>query len=98
MYFKENKGRKVQVLLVSALKYAYNARTPMLIGKQTRFAISQGSLNIGICCLSKTRIQDFCEVLQSCSPSVASESLSHFHLHGDRMASSSSSCLTKRQS
>ncbi|CAH8570655.1 unnamed protein product [Schistosoma intercalatum] len=51
--------------------------------------MSLGSLNIDVCCLSETRIQDFGEVLQIRSPSVASKSLFYVRLSGNPVASSS---------
>ncbi|CAH8540670.1 unnamed protein product [Schistosoma guineensis] len=51
--------------------------------------MSLESLNIDVCCLSETRIQDSGEVLQIRSPSVTSKSLFYVRLSGDPVASSS---------
>ncbi|CAH8489984.1 unnamed protein product [Schistosoma curassoni] len=51
--------------------------------------MSLESLNIDVCCLSETRIQDSGEVLQIRSTSVASKSLFYVRLSGDPVASSS---------
>ncbi|CAH8517778.1 unnamed protein product [Schistosoma margrebowiei] len=50
--------------------------------------MSLESLNINVCCLSETRIQDSGEVLQIRSPSVALKSLFYVRLSGDPVASS----------
>ncbi|VDP86914.1 unnamed protein product [Schistosoma mattheei] len=68
---------------------ASNVRTLMQVGQQIELAMSLGSLNIDVCCLSEIRIQDSGEVLQIRSPSVASKSLFHVRLSGDHVASSS---------
>ena len=71
-------------------KLAYfNVRTLMQIGQQMGLDMSLESLNVDVCCLSETRIQDSSEVLQIRSPSVASKSLFHVRLSGDSVASSS---------
>ncbi|CAH8665748.1 unnamed protein product [Schistosoma haematobium] len=68
---------------------AFNVRTFMQVGQQIGLAMSLESLNIDVCCLSETRIQDSGEVLQIRSPSVASKSLFYVRLSGDPVASSS---------
>ncbi|VDP77922.1 unnamed protein product [Schistosoma mattheei] len=68
---------------------AFNVRTPMQVGQQIELAMSLGSLNIDVCCLSETRIQDSGEVLQIRSPPVASKSLFYVRLSEDPVASSS---------
>ncbi|CAH8475742.1 unnamed protein product [Schistosoma intercalatum] len=66
----------------------FNVRTLMQVEQQIGLAMSLESLNIDVCCLSETRIQDSGEVLQIRSPSVASKSLFYVRLSGDPMASS----------
>ncbi|CAH8585366.1 unnamed protein product [Schistosoma curassoni] len=61
----------------------------MQVEQQIGLAMSLESLNIDVCCLSETRIQDSGEVLQIHSPSVASKSLFYVRLSEDRVASSS---------
>ncbi|VDP43924.1 unnamed protein product [Schistosoma curassoni] len=51
--------------------------------------MSLESLNIDVCCLSETSIQDSGDILQIRSPSVASKSLFRVRLSGDPVASSS---------
>ena len=68
---------------------SFNVRTLMQIRQQMGLAMSLESLNVDVCCLSETRIQDSSEVLQIRSPSVASKSLFHVRLSGDSVASSS---------
>ncbi|VDP02980.1 unnamed protein product, partial [Schistosoma margrebowiei] len=68
---------------------AFNVRTLVQVGQQIGLAMSLESLNIDVCCLSETRIQDSGEVLQIRSPSVASKSLFYVRLSGDPVASSS---------
>ncbi|CAH8661049.1 unnamed protein product [Schistosoma margrebowiei] len=68
---------------------AFNVRTLMQVGQQIGLAMSLESLNIDVCCLFETRIQDSGEVLQCRSPSVASKSLFYVRLFGDPVASSS---------
>ncbi|CAH8656790.1 unnamed protein product [Schistosoma margrebowiei] len=68
---------------------AFNVRTFMHVGQQIGLATSLESLNIDVCCLSETRIQDSGEVLQIRSPSVASKSLFYVRLSGDPVTSSS---------
>ncbi|CAH8562268.1 unnamed protein product [Schistosoma intercalatum] len=68
---------------------AFNVRTLMQIGQQIGLVMSLESLNIDVCCLSETRIQDSGEVLQIRSPSVASKSLFDVRLSRDPVASSS---------
>ncbi|CAH8671779.1 unnamed protein product [Schistosoma haematobium] len=68
---------------------AFNVRTLMQVRQQIGLAMSLESLNIEVCCLSQTRIQDSGEVLQIRSPSVACKSLFYVRLSGDAMASSS---------
>ncbi|CAI2730672.1 unnamed protein product [Schistosoma spindalis] len=68
---------------------ASNVRTLMQVGQQIGLAMSLESLNIDVCCLSETRIQDSGEVLQIRSPSVAPKSLVYMCLSGDPVASSS---------
>ncbi|CAI2725590.1 unnamed protein product [Schistosoma spindalis] len=68
---------------------AFNVRTLMQVGQQMELAMSLESLNIDVCCLSETLIQDSGEVLQVRSPFVASKSLFCVHLFGDPVASSS---------
>ncbi|CAH8543988.1 unnamed protein product [Schistosoma margrebowiei] len=67
---------------------AFNVRTLVQVGQQIGLAMSLESLNIDVCCLSETRIQDSGEVLQIRSPSVASKSLFYVRLSGDSVASS----------
>ncbi|CAH8627016.1 unnamed protein product [Schistosoma rodhaini] len=61
----------------------------MHIRQQIGLAMSLEGLNVDVCCLSETRIQDSNEVLQIRSPSVASKSLFHVRLSRDPVASSS---------
>ncbi|VDP88417.1 unnamed protein product, partial [Schistosoma mattheei] len=61
----------------------------MQVGQQMGLAMSLESLNIDVCCLTKTRIQDSSEVLQIRSTSVTSKSLFYVSLSGDPVASSS---------
>ncbi|CAH8448391.1 unnamed protein product [Schistosoma rodhaini] len=68
---------------------SFNVRTLMHIRQQIGLAMSLEGLNVDVCCLSETRIQDSSEVLQIRSPSVASKSLFHVRLSGDPVASSS---------
>ncbi|CAH8510864.1 unnamed protein product [Schistosoma intercalatum] len=68
---------------------AFNVRTLMQVGQQIGLASSSESLNIDVCCLSETRIQDSGEVLQIRSTSVTSKSLLYVRLSGDPVASSS---------
>ena len=42
---------------------AFNVRTLAKIGQQASLAITLGTLNIDICCVSETRIQDFSTVV-----------------------------------
>ncbi|CAH8506234.1 unnamed protein product [Schistosoma intercalatum] len=65
---------------------AFNVRTFMQVGQQIRLVMSLESLNINICCLSETRIQDSGEVLQIRSSSVASKSLFYVRLSGNPVA------------
>ncbi|CAH8547777.1 unnamed protein product [Schistosoma mattheei] len=58
-------------------------------GQHIGFAMTLEDLNIDICCLSETRIQDSSEVLQIRSPSVTSKSLFFARLYTDTVASSS---------
>ncbi|CAH8594175.1 unnamed protein product [Schistosoma curassoni] len=58
----------------------------MQIGKQTGLAMSLECLNIDVCCISETRIQDFSEVLQIFPPYVASRGLFHARLPEDHVA------------
>ncbi|CAH8481415.1 unnamed protein product [Schistosoma haematobium] len=67
----------------------FNVRTLIQVGQQIRLAMSLESLNIDVCCLSETRIQDSGEVLQIRSPSVASKGLFYVRLSMDPVASSS---------
>ncbi|CAH8570292.1 unnamed protein product [Schistosoma curassoni] len=60
----------------------------MQIGQQIGLGMSLESLDIDVCCLSETRIQDSGEVLQIRSPSVASKGLFYVRLSGDPVASS----------
>ncbi|KAH9590336.1 hypothetical protein MS3_00003064 [Schistosoma haematobium] len=77
------------VFLKPPLKLAvFNVRTLMQVGQQIGLAMSLESLNIDVCCLSETRIQDSGEVLQIRSTSVASKSLFYVRLSGDPVASS----------
>ncbi|CAH8518466.1 unnamed protein product [Schistosoma haematobium] len=68
---------------------AFNVRTFMQVGQQIGLTMSLKSLNIDVCCLSETRIQDSGEVLQIRSSSVTSKSLFYVRLSGDPVASSS---------
>ncbi|CAH8651803.1 unnamed protein product [Schistosoma margrebowiei] len=68
---------------------AFNVRTLMQVGQQIGPAMFLESLNIDVCCLSETRIQDSGEVLQIRSPYVASKSLIYVRLSWDPVASSS---------
>ncbi|VDP54097.1 unnamed protein product, partial [Schistosoma curassoni] len=68
---------------------AFNVRTFMQVGQQIGLAMSLGSLNIDVCCLSVIRIQDFGEVLQIRSPSIASKSFFYVRLSGDPVTDSS---------
>ncbi|VDP70224.1 unnamed protein product [Schistosoma curassoni] len=68
---------------------AFNVRTLMQVGQQMGLAVSLQSLNINVCCLSDTRVQDSGEVLQICSPSVASKSLFYVRLPRYLVTSSS---------
>ncbi|CAH8600719.1 unnamed protein product [Schistosoma mattheei] len=68
---------------------AFNVHTFMQVGQQIGLAMSLESLNIDVCCLSETHIQDSGEALQIRSPSVASKSLFYVRLSGDPVASSS---------
>ncbi|KAH9584754.1 hypothetical protein MS3_00006241 [Schistosoma haematobium] len=61
----------------------------MQVGQQIGLAMSLESLNIDVCCLSETRIQDSSEVLQIRSTSVTSKSLFYVRLFRDPVASSS---------
>ncbi|VDO83641.1 unnamed protein product [Schistosoma mattheei] len=61
---------------------AFDVRTRMQVGQQIELAMSLESLNIDVCCLSETRIQDSGEVLQNRSPSFASRSLFYVRLSG----------------
>ena len=64
---------------------AFNVRTLAKIGQQASLAITLDTLNIDICCVSETRIQDFSTVVQlSCSNSTKKFLL---HLLGDDTAS-----------
>ncbi|VDP41027.1 unnamed protein product [Schistosoma margrebowiei] len=67
----------------------FNVRTLMQVRQQIGLAMSLESLNIDVCCLSETRIQDSGEVLQIRSPSVASKSFFYVRLSGNPVASSS---------
>ncbi|CAH8479251.1 unnamed protein product [Schistosoma margrebowiei] len=62
---------------------AFNVRTLVQVGQQIGLAMSLESLNIDVCCLSETRIQDSDEVLQIRSPSVTSKTLFYVRLSGD---------------
>ncbi|VDP64341.1 unnamed protein product [Schistosoma mattheei] len=66
---------------------AFNVRTLIQVGQQTGLAMSLESLNINVCCLSETRIQDSGKELQIRSPSVASKSLFYVRLSGDPVVS-----------
>ncbi|CAH8638539.1 unnamed protein product [Schistosoma intercalatum] len=68
---------------------AFNVRTLMQVGQQIGLVMSLESLIIDVCYLSETRIQDFGEVLQIRSPSVASKSLFYMRLSGNLVACSS---------
>ncbi|CAI2732650.1 unnamed protein product [Schistosoma spindalis] len=68
---------------------SFNVRTLMQVGQQIGLAMSLESLNIDVCCLSETHIQDSGEVLQIHSPSVSSEGLFYVRLSRDFVASSS---------
>ncbi|CAH8651686.1 unnamed protein product [Schistosoma intercalatum] len=68
---------------------AFNVLTLMQDGQQIGLTMSLENFNIGVCCLSETSIQDSGEVLQICSPYVASKSLFYVRLSGDLVASSS---------
>ncbi|CAI2736607.1 unnamed protein product [Schistosoma spindalis] len=68
---------------------AFNVRTLMQVGQQIRLAMSLESLNIDVCCLSETRIQDSDKVLQIRSPPFTSKSLLYVRLSGDPVAFSS---------
>ncbi|KAH9587678.1 ATP-binding cassette sub- A member 3 [Schistosoma haematobium] len=68
---------------------AFNERTLMQVGQPIGLTMSLKSLNIDVCCLFETRIQDSGEVLQIRSPSVASKSLFYVRLSGDPVACSS---------
>ncbi|CAH8549785.1 unnamed protein product [Schistosoma margrebowiei] len=67
----------------------FNVRTLMQVGQQIGLAMSLESLNIDVCCLFETRIQNSGEVLQIRSTSVTSKSLFYVRLSGDPVASSS---------
>ncbi|KAH9591822.1 hypothetical protein MS3_00003964 [Schistosoma haematobium] len=68
---------------------SFNVRTIMQIGQQIGLATSLGSLDIDVCSLSETRIQDSSEVVQNRSTSVASKGLFYVRLSGNPVASSS---------
>ncbi|KAH9590416.1 hypothetical protein MS3_00003110 [Schistosoma haematobium] len=68
---------------------AFNVCTLTQIGQQIGLAMSLESLNIVVCCLSETRIQNSSEVLQIRSPSVASISSFYVRLSGDPLVSTS---------
>ncbi|VDP82784.1 unnamed protein product [Schistosoma curassoni] len=68
---------------------SFNVHTLTQIGQQIGLAKSLESLNIDVCCLSETRIQDSSEVLQTHSPFVASKSLFYVRLSRDPVVSSS---------
>ncbi|XP_005853141.1 PREDICTED: uncharacterized protein LOC102257229, partial [Myotis brandtii] len=65
---------------------AFNVRTLMQIGSQAALARTLETLAIDVCCLSETRIQDSCTVLQLTSPSVDSKSSFTLRLSGDTPA------------
>ena len=47
---------------------AFNVRTLAKIGQQASLAVTLDTLNIDICCVSETRIQDFSTVVQLSCP------------------------------
>lgn len=67
---------------------SFKARTLRQIGQQIGLTISLESHNIDVCYLSETCIQDLSEVIEICSPSVASKILFRVHLSEDPVASS----------
>ncbi|KAH9587010.1 hypothetical protein MS3_00000026, partial [Schistosoma haematobium] len=65
---------------------SFSVRTLIQTGQHIGLVMFLESLNIDVCCLSETRIQDPSEVLQIRSPSVSSESLFHVCLSADPVA------------
>lgn len=68
---------------------SFNVLTLMQIGQEMGLAMSLESLNIDICCLSNTLIQNSSQILRVHFLSATSESLFHVRLCGDLVASSS---------
>ncbi|CAH8528613.1 unnamed protein product [Schistosoma mattheei] len=67
---------------------SFNVHALMQIGQQIGLVTSLEDLDIDICCLSETHIQNSSEVLQIRSRSIASKSMFHLRLSGNPMTSS----------